>query len=489
MNTASRPAQINLAHPEELYIGGRWQAAAQRGRIAVVSPHNESICMTVAEATEPDMDAAVQAARDAFDAGPWPRLSHLERADYLRRMSAALEARLPELARAWVEQTGALASVAPFVIAGGKQWFDFYADMADKFDWQETRPLNDGPGFGLVVREPVGVYVAIAPWNNPFGIMTGKIAPALLAGCTVIMKPAPETPIEAYIIAEAAEEVGLPAGVINLVPAHRDASDHLISSSGVDKVSFTGSVTAGARIASVCGSRIARCTLELGGKSAAVILEDYDMEAAARMLAQTITMSAGQVCATLSRAIVPRRLHDEFVDALGAAMRAIRVGDPYDPESQMGPLAMQRQRSRVQEYIESGRSEGAQLVAGGRAPAHLQRGYYVEPTLFARVTCEMRIAREEIFGPVMSVLPYDTEEQALRIANDSSFGLYGAVFTHDSKSAYRIARGIRAGTLSQNVFRFDSALPFGGFKQSGLGREGGREGLASCTELKAIMLA
>jgi acyl-CoA reductase-like NAD-dependent aldehyde dehydrogenase len=435
------------------------------------------------------MDAAVQAARNAFDAGPWPRLSHLERADYLRRMSAALEARLPELARAWVEQTGALASVAPFVIAGGKQWFDFYADMADKFDWQETRPLNDGPGFGLVVREPVGVYVAIAPWNNPFGIMTGKIAPALLAGCTVIMKPAPETPIEAYIIAEAAEEVGLPDGVINLVPAHRDASDHLISSSGVDKVSFTGSVTAGARIASVCGSRIARCTLELGGKSAAVILEDYDMEAAARMLAQTITMSAGQVCATLSRAIVPRRLHDEFVDALGEAMRAIRVGDPYNPESQMGPLAMQRQRSRVQEYIESGRSEGAQLVAGGRAPAHLQRGYYVEPTLFARVTCEMRIAREEIFGPVMSVLPYDTEEQALRIANDSTFGLYGAVFTHDSKSAYRIARGIRAGTISQNVFRFDSALPFGGFKQSGLGREGGKEGLASCTELKAIMLA
>jgi acyl-CoA reductase-like NAD-dependent aldehyde dehydrogenase len=225
MNTASRPAQITLAHPEKLYIGGRWQAAAKQGRIAVVSPHNESICMTVAEATEPDMDAAVQAARNAFDAGPWPRLSHLERADYLRRMSAALEARLPELARAWVEQTGALASVAPFVIAGGKQWFDFYADMADKFDWQETRPLNDGPGFGLVVREPVGVYVAIAPWNNPFGIMTGKIAPALLAGCTVIMKPAPETPIEAYIIAEAAEEVGLPDGVINLVPAHRDASD------------------------------------------------------------------------------------------------------------------------------------------------------------------------------------------------------------------------------------------------------------------------
>src|SRR5580704_3638364 len=216
--------------------------------------------------------------------GPWPRLPHLERAAYLRKLSAALEARLPELSGAWVEQIGALASVAPFVIAGGKQWFDFYADMAEKFDWEERRALADGPGFGLVVREPVGVYAAIAPWNNPFGIMTGKIAPALLAGCTVIMKPAPETPIEAYIIAEAADSVGIPEGVINLVPAHRDASDHLVNNPGVDKVSFTGSVAAGARIASVCSARVARCTLELGGKSAAILLEDYDIDTAAQML-------------------------------------------------------------------------------------------------------------------------------------------------------------------------------------------------------------
>jgi aldehyde dehydrogenase (NAD+) len=489
MNTASTPAPINLSHPYELYIGGCWQPAAKGGVIRVVSPHNEQVCMTVAEATEADMDAAVHAARKAFDLGPWPRLSPLERADYLRRLSAALALRLPELARAWVEQTGALAFVAPFVIAGGHSWFNFYADLADKFDWQESRALADGPGFGLVVREPVGVYVAVAPWNNPFGIMTGKIAPALLAGCTVIMKPAPETPIEAHIIAEAAHEVGLPDGVINLVPAHRDASDHLISNPGVDKVSFTGSVAAGARIASVCGSRIARCTLELGGKSAAVVLEDYDIAAAAQVLAQTITMSAGQVCATLSRAIVPRRRHDEFVEATAAAMRAIRLGDPYDPASQMGPLAMERQRTRVQDYIRIAASEGAQLVTGGGRPPHLDRGFYVEPTLFTGVTCGMRIAREEVFGPVLSVLVYDSEEEALRIANDSAFGLYGAVFTHDSAAAYRVARGIRTGTVSQNVFRFDSALPFGGFNQSGLGREGGREGLASCTELKAIMLA
>ena len=489
MRTTGQRAEIRVANPEKLYIGGRWLPGKNGGRIQVISPHTENALITVAEATESDMDDAVTAARRAFDAGPWPRLTHLERAAYLRKLSAALEPRLPELAGAWVEQIGALASVAPFVIAGGKQWFDFYADMAEKFDWEERRALADGPGFGLVVREPVGVYAAIAPWNNPFGIMTGKIAPALLAGCTVIMKPAPETPIEAYIIAEAADSVGIPEGVINLVPAHRDASDHLVNNPGVDKVSFTGSVAAGARIASVCGARVARCTLELGGKSAAILLDDYDVDTAAQMLARTITMSAGQICATLSRAIVPKQREDEFVDALGDAMRKIQVGDPYDPTSQMGPLAMQRQRDRVEHYIEIGLREGAHLVTGGGRPAHLDRGYYVEPTLFAGVTGDMKIAKEEVFGPVLTVLPYDSEEEALRIANASPFGLYGAVLTRDNDAAYRIARGIRTGTVSQNVFRFDSALPFGGFKQSGLGREGGREGLASCTELKSIMLA
>jgi aldehyde dehydrogenase (NAD+) len=489
MNLQNRKTEVRVANTDKLYIGGRWVAAKKGGRIEVVSPQNENVVITVAEATESDMDDAVSAARRAFDSGPWPRLTHQERAAYLRKLSAALEPRLPELSRAWVEQTGALASVAPFVIGGGKQWFDFYADMADKFDWEERRALGDAPGFGLVVREPVGVYVAIAPWNNPFGIMTGKIAPALLAGCTVIMKPAPETPIEAHIIAEAADSVGLPEGVLNLVPAHRDASDHLVNNAGVDKVSFTGSVAAGARIASVCGGRIARCTLELGGKSAAILLEDYDVAEAAQVLAQTITMSAGQVCATLSRAIVPKGRHDEFVDAVGAAMGLIRVGDPDDPASQMGPLAMQRQRTRVQHYIDVGVREGARLVMGGGRPAHLERGYYVEPTLFSGVTRDMTIAKEEVFGPVLAVLAYEDEAEALRIANDSSFGLYGAVFTRDNAAAYRIARGIRTGTVSQNVFRFDSALPFGGFKQSGLGREGGREGLAGCTELKSIMLA
>jgi aldehyde dehydrogenase (NAD+) len=488
MTASLTQTRIRLAHPLQLFIGGRWVDAKQGGRIDVVSPSTEQVIATVAEATEADMDAAVAAARSAFDQGPWPRLSPAERAGYLRKLSVALEPRLPELAKAWVDQVGSLATVAAFVIGAGKFWFDFYADLAATYPFEAQCKPFDGVGSAYVVREAVGVVAAIVPWNNPFGIMTGKLAPALLAGCTVVMKPAPETPIEAYILAEAAEQVGFPEGVINLVTSHRDAADHLVRHPGVDKVSFTGSVVAGRRIASVCGDRLARYTLELGGKSAAIVLDDADISATARTLASTIAMSAGQVCATLSRAIVSRRRHDELVEALKVEMEALRVGDPYDASAQMGPLAMQRQRRRVEDYIALGQQEGASLVTGGHRPAHLPTGYYVEPTLFTGVQCGMRISQEEIFGPVLSVLRYGDEEEAVRIANDSPFGLYGAVFTADRERAYRIARGVRTGTFSQNVFRFDPTLPFGGFKQSGVGREGGAYGLDGYTELKAVLL-
>jgi aldehyde dehydrogenase (NAD+) len=488
MTPSLATVQIALTHPHQLYIGGRWVDADAGGRIAVTSPATEAIIATVAEAREADIDAAVAAARDAFDRGPWPRLDPAERAGWLRKLSAALEARLPEIAKAWVEQTGALAAVAPFVAGAGKYWFDHYAALADRYGFEEPRPTFDGTGAAFVRREAVGVVAAIAPWNNPFGILAGKIAPALLAGCTVVMKPAPETPIEAYLIAEAADRIGLPPGVLNLVTTHREAADHLARHAGIDKVSFTGSVTAGRRIASVCGDRLARCTLELGGKSAGIVLDDADIGAAAKTLAQTIVMSAGQVCATLSRAIVTRRRHAELLDALHTELRAVRVGDPYDPAAQMGPLAMARQRARVEEYIAIGRAEGARLVCGGARPAHLDRGWYIEPTLFDGVESSMRIAQEEIFGPVLALMPCEDEEEAVRIANDSPFGLYGAVFTPDRERALRVMRAVRAGTLSQNHFRFDPSLPFGGFKQSGLGREGGREGLEAYTELKSILL-
>ncbi|MZR11693.1 aldehyde dehydrogenase family protein [Maritimibacter sp. DP07] len=481
-------ADISIAQPHQLYIGGVWQDAAKGGRIEVISAHSEEVVATVAEAGEADMNAAVAAARRAFDAGPWPRMTPAERAGYLTRMSEVLERRLAEIERAWVEQIGALAKEAPFVIGGGKGWFDYYAGLAETFAFEKRQPLTDGPGEAVVVREPVGVAALIAPWNNPFGIMAGKLAPALLAGCTTILKPAPETPLEAYIIAEVAEEVGLPKGVVNLVTAGRQASDYLVRHGGVDKVSFTGSVQAGKRIASVCGERLARCTLELGGKSAAIVLDDCDIDMVSKTLARVISISAGQVCATLSRAIVPAHMHDKLAEAIAAEMATIRVGHPDDPEAEMGPLAMDRQRARVEEYIALGRSEGAQILHGGARPAALERGYYIEPTLFSGVAPGMRIAQEEIFGPVLGLMTYESEEEALAIANDSPFGLYGAVFTGDSDRAYRIARGVRTGTVAHNGFRFDPALPFGGFKQSGVGREGGESGLLSFTETKSIIL-
>jgi acyl-CoA reductase-like NAD-dependent aldehyde dehydrogenase len=479
---------VHLSHPERLFIGGRWIEPVRRGRLDVVSAHSEDLVVSVGEATEADMDAAVVAARLAFDEGPWPRLSPAERADWLRRLHGALERRVPELVRAWIDQIGALATVAPHVIGGGMAALQFTIDQAATYPFVEPRAPADGHGEAMIVREPAGVTVAIVPWNNPFGIMISKVAGALLAGCTVIMKPAPETPIEAYIIAEAADAIGLPAGVLNLVPGHREAADHLVRNPGVDKVSLTGSTVAGKRVATVCGERLARCTLELGGKSAAIILDDYDLALAAKMLTSTIIMSAGQVCATLSRVIVSKHRQSALVEAIRAEMASVRVGDPFDPDTQLGPLALARQRDRVLDYVGTGSAEGARLVFGGGRPLHLARGYYVEPTLFADVGRSMRIAQEEIFGPVLCVLPAEDEADAVRTANASDFGLYGAVFTHDRDAAYRVARAMRTGTVTHNIFRFDPFLPFGGFKQSGIGREGGIEGISSYTELKSILL-
>lgn len=477
-----------IAHPDRLFIGGRWVAPAEGRNIAVVSAHSEDVIAHVAEASVADVSAAAEAARAAFVDGPWPRLSPAERAAALRRLSGALEPRMPEVARAWVDQIGALASAAPMVTGGGKFWFDYYAGLAESHAFVRDMPCFEGSGTAHVVQEPVGVVAAIAPWNNPFGIMAGKLAPALAAGCTVVMKPAPETPIEAYILAEAVEEAGLPPGVVNLVCADRAASEALVRHPAIDKVSFTGSVAAGRRIASAAAERFTRLTLELGGKSAAIVLEDADIAAAAKTLAAVITLSAGQVCATLSRVVAVGAVHDRLVEAVRAEMAAIRVGHPDDPAAGMGPLAMERQRQRVEEYVHIARAEGARLVLGGQRSAHMDRGWYVDPTLFTGVAPDMRIAQEEVFGPVLAILRAEDEAEAVRIANDSVFGLYGAVFTADRERAWRVARAVRTGTVAHNGFRFDPSLPFGGFKQSGIGREGGEAGLVAFTETKSILL-
>lgn len=477
----------SLRHPDRLFIGGKWVEPHCSRQLEIISPDTEQVVGHVAEADETDMDRAVTAARKAFDEGPWQWMSPAERVAGMERLIAALRKREPDLATAWTEQMGGLAAMSPFLAGRGTQNLQDAIDLGGKFDFI-SKVHSDAAPNAYIVQEPVGVVAAIAPWNVPYMIMAAKISPALLAGCSIIMKPSPETPIEAFIIAECAEEAGLPPGVINLVPGHREAAAHLVANPAVDKVSFTGSTLAGKRIAEVCGSRIARCTLELGGKSAAIILDDFTAEEAAKVLAGAITLVSGQVCAMLTRAIVPRHRHDEIADAIAAEMQKTKVGHSDDAEAQMGPLAMKRQLERVESYVEMGQKAGADLVTGGGRPAHLNQGYFFEPTLFANVQNDMVIAQEEIFGPVLSLIPCDDTADAIRIANESNYGLNGSVLTHDGDAAWHVSRRVRTGNMGQNGMRNDFGLPFGGYKQSGIGREGGAQGLMQYLETKTILL-
>ena len=477
---------VKLAHPDRLFIGGQWIPASSGRWIEIVSPDTEQVVGRVAEADERDMDRAVAAARKAFDDGPWPMTSPAERQAMLRRMAGEIAAREPDMARAWTLQIGGLASIAPMLTSVGTKSFVHMVELMDRFEFARRVPSLTAHT-AIIAREPVGVVAAIAPWNGPFPIMASKLVSALIAGCTVVMKPAPETPLEAYLLAEAAEAAGLPPGVVNLVCGHRDASHHLVCNPGVDKVSFTGSTAAGRRIAAACGERIARVTLELGGKSAAIVRDDFPLEEAAAVLARTITVMSGQVCAMLSRAIVPRRSHDRLAQLIKDEMEKIVIGHSDDPKTELGPLAMRRQLDRVESYVAEGRRT-AELVTGGSRPSHLNRGYFMEPTLFANVDNKSRIAQEEIFGPVLSLIPCEDEDDAIRIANESCYGLNGAVLTRDPDAAYRVARAVRTGFFGQNGMRMDYTLPFGGFKQSGLGRENGEEGLLAYLETKTILL-
>ena len=481
------PEGVTIRHPDKLYIGGEWVAPLSGEQLEVVNPNSEEVIARVAAAGDADMDRAVEAARQAFDHGPWPTTPPAERGKVLMAMAAILERRVPEIAKAWCAQIGGLATRSEGMQMGSVMGLRGIAALGESFPWTETKK-GQMVDTAVIVREPVGVVAGIAPWNAPFGIMLNKVAYSLIAGNTIVMKPSPETPLEAYIIAEAAEEAGVPPGVINLVPADREASDHLIHSEDIDKVSFTGSSAAGRHIASVCGAKMTRATFELGGKSAAIVRDDFPIEDAANILGNTITMLSGQICAMLSRAIVTKDRHDELAEAIAKVMKGVKIGDPADPETQLGPLAMKRQLDRVEMYIEEGKKSGADLVTGGGRPAHLNKGYFIEPTLFANVDNKSRIAQEEIFGPVLCLIPAEDEEDAIRIANESNYGLNGAVMTGDAQAAYDIARKVRTGVVGQNGMRMEFGMPFGGFKQSGIGREGGEEGLWPYVETKTILL-
>ena len=478
-------------HQDELFIGGTWVPAATGERIDVVSPHTEAPVATVAAAGPADVDKAVGAARTAFDAGPWPRMEPAARIDAIRRLAKIYGERRPDMAQLITSEIGAPISFAQRAQAA-LPWamMNAFCDVADSYPWREDRAGLYGSDI-QVRREPVGVVAAIVPWNMPQFLTVTKLVPALLAGCSVILKPAPESPLNALLLAELIAEADLPQGVVSVLPGDAALGEYLVKHPGVDKVSFTGSTAAGRAVAAACAPDLKRVSLELGGKSAAIILGDADPAAVAAGIRGASLSMSGQICNALTRILVPADQAADFTDALAAEMSSMVVGDPTDESTHIGPLVARRQQDRVRGYIETGQSEGARLVIGGTAmPDGLDRGWFVQPTLFADADNSMRIAREEIFGPVLTVIPYADEDDAVAIANDSDYGLAGSVWTADTDHGVSIAERIRTGTFGVNQgYTMDPFAPFGGVKSSGYGRELGREGIDGYTDTKSIAVA
>ena len=472
---------------DRIYLGGEWVAPSSDERIAVINPASEEACAHVPAAQPADIDRAVAAARAAFDSGPWPRLPIEERIEWIRKLSQGLAARQTDLAAVITTEMGCPITASMMTQAFPPSMvLDKYAEVGGSFAFEETRPGLMGRV--LVHREPVGVCGLIVPWNFPLAIITFKLGAALVAGCTTVIKAAPETPLDAYLLAEVCADIGFPNGVINVLAANRQESEALVRHPGVDKISFTGNSQVGRHIASLCGQQLKRYSLELGGKSAAIVLDDANPGTVVPGLVQAGLINSGQACAAQTRLLLPRKRYDEYVEALAEVIGAMPCGDPMDPATQVGPLVAERQRQRVTDYIGVGTSEGARLVVGGRRPANLPKGWYVEPTLFADVDNHMHVAREEIFGPVLVAIPYDGEADAVSIANDNDYGLSGSVWTADTARGVEIARQVRTGTYNVNGFIVDFCAPFGGFKASGIGREFGPEGIASYTEAKSIAI-
>lgn len=472
---------------DKLFIGGKWVEPATSGVIEVHSPATGELVGKVPLASEADVNAACAAARKAFDEGPWPHMSPTERAEVLGRAVKLMEERADELKFLLAAETGQPPTIVDMMQYGAAMSsFQFYAGAADKFTWQDIR---DGIyGQTLVVKEPIGVVGAVTAWNVPFFLAANKLGPALLAGCTIVLKPAAETPLSVFAMAEMFAEAGLPEGVLSIVPGGAETGQALTANPNLDKYTFTGSSGVGKEIAKIAAENLKACTLELGGKSAAIILEDADLDSTLPMLVFSGLMNSGQACVGQTRILAPRSRYDEVVEKLAAAAAGMQPGLPDDAAAMIGPLISEKQRDRVEGYIKKGVEEGARVVTGGGRPEGLDSGWYVQPTVFADVDNSMTIAQEEIFGPVLAVIPYEDEDDAVRIANDSVYGLAGSVYTADNDKALQIARKIRTGTYAVNMYAFDPGAPFGGFKNSGVGRENGWEGIESYTEAKSILL-
>ncbi|MGW1376359.1 aldehyde dehydrogenase [Streptomyces sp. NPDC002446] len=489
----------DLVEHGKLYIGGELVDPAGRDTIEVISPHTERVIGRVPRASRADVDRAVAAARTSFESGVWANAPLADRIAVVTRIKDAFAARSEEIARVISSENGTPYTSGVMVqsLASVLAW-DAALTVARGLGAAGGRPAEDGSPFEerragvlgpiLVRREPVGVVAAVVPWNVPQFTAAAKLAPALLAGCSAVLKVSPETPLDAYLLAEIATEAGLPEGVLSILPADREVSEYLVGHPGVDKVSFTGSVAAGRRVMEVAARNLSRVTLELGGKSAAVILPDADLDAAVAGIVPFAWMINGQACVAQTRILAPRSHYDEIAERFTAAASSLTVGDPLDPATEVGPLVARRQQQRSLDYIALGQQEGAKVLTGGGRPRDRATGWYVEPTLFGEVANSMRIAREEIFGPVICLLPYDDEEQAVRIANDSDYGLSGSVWTADVDHGVDIARRVRTGTYSVNTFSIDMLGPFGGYKNSGIGREFGPEGFGEYLEHKMIHL-
>jgi aldehyde dehydrogenase (NAD+) len=486
VEATSQAQQGHDAEPiirKQLYIGGEWVDPSGDGVLEVSDSTTEEVMGRVPEGTPEDVDRAARAARAAFD--EWSQSSLAERADACRAIGAGMAARSEELAALMSREVGMPLRLSTMIQAGlPTMTFMSMPDVIEQVEWEEK------VGNSLIVREPVGVVGCITPWNYPLHQICAKVAPALAAGCTVIVKPSEITPLNAFVLAEIIDEVGLPPGTFNLVPGYGPVVGEAIAAHpDVDMVSFTGSTRAGRRVSELASATVKRVALELGGKSPNVVLDDADIEQAVVDGIGKCYLNSGQTCSALTRMLVPREKLPVAEQIAAAAVEQVKVGDPFEEDTTLGPLVSQAQVERVEGYIGKGEEEGAKLVTGGPGrPEGREKGYFVRPTVFSDVTPEMTIAQEEIFGPVLALMPYDDEDQAVEIANSTMYGLAGGVWSGDPEHAQRVARRLRTGQVEINGAAFNPLAPFGGYKQSGNSRELGRFGLEEYLETKAIQL-
>lgn len=487
-----RRVALNLpyAHVDDMFIDGRWVPARGKGRNPVTDPATGEAWGAVPAGTADDVDAAVAAARRAFDGGPWPRLRPSERAEYLLRIADEIEARADLLALTNTRENGTPVSETRGAAANASGIFRYFATLAEYLERDDVRAFPFAPGQESVVRrDPLGVCALIAPWNFPINLVVIKLAPALLAGCTVVIKPASPTPLSIRFIVEAVVAAGVPRGVVNLVTGSGRLGDELVRHPQVDKVAFTGSTPVGRQIAAACGELLRPVTLELGGKSSAIVLPDADLDAMAKVLVRSSLRNTGQTCYISTRILAPASRYDEVVDMATSVIAGAPQGDPLDEATVFGPSATKSQFATVMGYIESGLAEGARATTGGRAASlggSLEGGYFIEPTVFADVTPEMRVAREEIFGPVLTVLKYSDVDEAVALANNTEFGLGGLVFSSEPDAALAVADRVDTGSIGINFFASNHSAPFGGRHDSGLGTEYGIEGLGAYLAYKSI---